>query len=96
MTRYRQHLPALDLSLERDTERTPDDGCWYLLQGDEQLGRFRSEKSARQAWARAVDESGWQPEKREIDPKERLQRDAERRERERFLEYWGNSHKHRR
>lgn len=95
MASYRQHLPALDLSLERETERVPHDGYWYLLRGGEQVGRFRSERAARDAWKRVVDESGWRPEKREIDAEERRRLDVERRERERFLEYWGNSHKFR-
>jgi hypothetical protein len=76
---YRQHLPALDLSIERLTPRVPSDGGWYLLRGVEQVGRFRTLKAAQDEWDRIVAESGWKPEARAVDPTERIR--AERAER---------------
>lgn len=76
---YRQSLPDLELSIERYTEAVPRDGGWYLLRGGEQLGRYRSLKAAQQAWREIVQESGWKPERREVDPsrvrhRERMER----------------------
>jgi hypothetical protein len=66
-TAYRQHLPDLDLSIERYTDAVPSDGAWYLLRGGEQLGRYRSLKAAQEAWKHVLRESGWTPKAREVD-----------------------------
>jgi hypothetical protein len=76
---YRQHLPALDLAIERLTPRVPADGAWYLLRGDQQAGRFRTLKAAQSEWSRVVAESGWKPEVMTSDPVARMR--AERVER---------------
>lgn len=65
---YRQVLPDLALSIERFTDNVPADGYWYLLRAGEQIGRHRSLKAARAAWKTVVSESGWTPERRELDP----------------------------
>jgi len=67
---YRQHLPDLDLSIERDTDAVPGDGGWYLIRAGKQLGRYRSLKAAQEAWKEVVRESGWVPKAREVDPDE--------------------------
>jgi hypothetical protein len=92
---YVQRLPALDLAIERNTERVPPDGGYYLLRGGAQLGRFRSLKAAKAAWDEVVRESGWKPERREQDPRELLVRERTMQENERFNEFWGSSHKFR-
>jgi hypothetical protein len=89
-------LPALGLSLQRYTADVPDDGYWYLLRGDEQLGRHRTEKAGRAAWQEYIAGSGWEPPQRELDPAEALQRDISAREHARYVEYWSSSHKFRR
>lgn len=76
---YRQRLPALGLALERFTDAVPDDGGWYLLRDGRQIGRYRSLKAAKDAWAEVVAESGWQPAQRRADPSETIAREqAER------------------
>lgn len=67
---YRQVLPELDLSIERFTEGVPDDGAWYVIRAGEEIGRYRSLKAAQDAWRTVVEDSGWQPRRREIDPTE--------------------------
>jgi hypothetical protein len=92
---YRQHLPALDLSIERYTDAVLADGWYYLLRSGQELGRFKSLNAAREAWTEFVKASGWEPETREMDPKELLLREMTMKENERFFEYWNNSHKFR-
>jgi hypothetical protein len=65
---YRQHLPALGLSIERLTPGVPPDGGWYLLRDGEELGRFRSLKAAQAEWDVVVANSGWQPARKAADP----------------------------
>ena len=65
---YRQFLPELELSLERGTDAVPDDGHLHLLRAGEELGRYRSLKSAQAAWREVVRESGWKPQPRVVDP----------------------------
>lgn len=90
-----QRLPALELSIERYTDAVPDDGAWYLLCAGDQLARFKTYKAAKDAWDEFVSASGWKPERRQLDPKEYLIREATMRENERWHEYWGSSHKFR-
>jgi hypothetical protein len=73
---FRQHLPDLDLSIERYTDVVPDDGGWYLLRSGEQLGRHRSLKEARLAWHQVVQDSGWSPRKQDVDSKAVLSRES--------------------
>jgi hypothetical protein len=73
---FRQHLPDLELSIERYTDAVPADGGWYLLRSGEQLGRYRSLKEAKLAWERVVQDSGWRPRKLEIDAKSTLRRES--------------------
>jgi hypothetical protein len=76
---YHQHLPALELSIERATESVPDDGAFYLRRAGETIGRFRSLKAAQEAWREVVSTSGWQPGPRDTDPAEAIRRErAER------------------
>jgi len=67
---YRQHLPDLELSIERYTENVPDDGGWYLVRSGERLGRFRSLKAAQEAWRSVLRDAGWQPPRTKIDQAE--------------------------
>lgn len=76
---YVQRLAALELSLERYTADVPQDGAYYLLRAGEQVGRYRSLKGAQEAWEQAKADAGYEPPRREIDPKAALARqNAER------------------
>jgi hypothetical protein len=77
--RYRQHLPDLDLSIERYTDAVPHDGAWYLLRGGERLGRVRSLKAARDAWNEIVEQSGWSPSNLPVDTDAALRREQKER-----------------
>jgi hypothetical protein len=73
---FRQHLPELDLSIERYTEAVSGDGAWYLVRSGEQLGRYRSLKEAKLAWHQVLQESGWSPPEQDVDPKAVLRRES--------------------
>lgn len=74
-TPYRQVLPGLQLSIERYTPDVPDDGAWYVLREGDQIGRFRSLKSAKELWGAEIAASEWEPPKQAIDPDETLARE---------------------
>lgn len=76
MQAYRQVLPQLDLSIERYTDAVPDDGAWHLIRAGQQLGRYRSLRSAQEAWRVVVEESGWKAEPRPVDATDARRREA--------------------
>jgi hypothetical protein len=76
---YRQQLPELDLALEHQTDRCPDPRGWFIFRGEELVGRYPSQNAAREAWGELIEQSGWQPRKRELDAKETLLREARER-----------------
>jgi hypothetical protein len=73
---YRQHLPALDLSIERLTPRVPGDGRWYVLRGDAEVGAYGTLPAAQERWAEILEASGWKPETRAVDPGLQLRAEA--------------------
>ncbi len=47
---YRQYIPGVALSLERNTEAVPKDGWFYIIKGGESIGRYRFLKQAQQEY----------------------------------------------
>lgn len=43
---YRQFVPGIGLSLERNTDTVPKDGSFYVIRNGDVVGRFRSLKDA--------------------------------------------------
>lgn len=90
---YRQYIPDLNLSIERYTEQTPNDGKYYVLQNGEVLGSFRSLKQAQEIFKKVVQESGYKP-----SPPKRSKTTSELMT-ERYMEakelYWADSHRYR-
>ncbi len=88
---FRQSVPAIGLSLERATERTPSVGHFYVFLGEEIRGKFRNKKHAVDLYSALLKDSGFTPPPSETK--------ASRNEIvERYLDdlesYWGASHKH--
>jgi hypothetical protein len=81
-------LPALDLAIERATERTPDATRYYVFRGEEVVAAFRRLPEAQARFREIRDASGWRPAERDSDSEERLKRENEARERFRQLEHW--------
>ncbi len=94
--RYVQRLDAIDLAIERDSERAPDNQQYHVFLGDQLQGSFRKLPEAQKLFARLREESGWKPPEREELPlSERLAREREFHQRTAHLEYWSSSHKYR-
>ena len=91
---YKQSLPPLGLSIERDTECTPDDKRYYVLQDGQMLGSFATLRAAQALYKQVIADSGFQPK-----PQDGSGKTASEMMTERYLEakefYWADSHKHR-
>jgi hypothetical protein len=85
---YIQRLPAVDLAIERATERTPDRSRYYVFRGDEVVGAFRRLPDAQGRFREIRDNSGWKAPERASDPVERLKREKAAQERHRQMEHW--------
>lgn len=87
--RYVQRLPALGLSIERNTEAVPPDGRWHLLRDGVEIGCFRSRTAAQDAWREIVDTSGWKPPAKDVrSSEEMLAAERAARDRDARNEYW--------
>ncbi len=92
MERYKQSIPAIQLSIQRGTEAVPADGHYYVLLGGEVRGRFRTLRQAQALYKTLLGESGYEP----PGPPDRI--DPGQEAVERYLDelggYWSESHKH--
>jgi hypothetical protein len=70
---YIQRLPAVDLAIERATERTPDRSRYYVFRGKEVVGAFRRLPDAQACFREIRDSSGWKALEREKAAQERYQ-----------------------
>jgi hypothetical protein len=68
----KQGIPAIGISLERDTDRTPDTMQFHLFQHDTLIGSFSTRRQAEQAYRQAIAASGYQPPVVEDTNQERL------------------------
>ncbi len=57
----KQGIPAIGISLEQDTDRTPDRTQFHLFQHDTLLASFAARHKAEQAYHAAIAASGYQP-----------------------------------
>ena len=58
---YKHYIPALDLSIERYTNRVPNDGKYHVVYRRNIVGSFRSRKQAEEKFYQIVKESGYKP-----------------------------------
>jgi hypothetical protein len=93
---YTQRLEAIELTIEKATERTPDTKQFHVFLGDELKGSFKKLPEAQKLFARLKEESGWKPPPREqLSLQEQLSRERELHQRTAYMEYWSSSHKFR-
>lgn len=85
---YIQRLPALDLAIERATERTPDVTRYYVFHGEELVADFRRLPDAQARFREIRDASEWEPPERNSSPEDQLKREKDAHERFRQLEHW--------
>jgi len=95
MQPYRQSVPSLRVSIERDTPAVPPDGYYYVVQDGKILGRFHGLKQATARYKQLLADAGYEPptaEPRKIDPtKEAVERYMDDLE-----AYWSDASNHRR
>ena len=53
---YRQYVPSIELSLEKNTEDVPDDGWYYVIKSKEVVGRFKRYSHAHEVYKAIRDE----------------------------------------
>jgi hypothetical protein len=92
MESYRQSVPAIGLSLERETSSVPRDGHFYVLLNGEIKGRFRTMRQALALYKSLLKESGYTPPP--VDRKHDPAREAVERYMDELESYWADSHKH--
>jgi hypothetical protein len=92
---YSQRLPALALVLERNTDKVPADGYFYLLRDGAEIGKYRSLKAAKAAWDQTLEEAGWEPPPaRKPSPEEMLRKEKLAQEKSTYFEYWNSGRRH--
>lgn len=93
--KYVQRLPALGLSIERNTPAVQADGRWHLLRDEVEIDSFRTLKAAQEAWREIVAASGWTPPKTDgRSAKEILDAERAARDRDARNEYWHSGRRH--
>ena len=91
---YRQVIPDVQLSIEKDTETVPKDGKYYVVHKGEIKGAYKSMKSAQRLFSELVKEIGYTP-----SIKSERKKSASELATDRYLEekdfYWADSYRHR-
>ena len=91
---FRQVIPDVQLSVEKDTDAVPKDGKYYVVYKGEIKGAFRSIKPAQQMFSEFVKEIGYTPSTMST-----RRKSASELATDRYLEekdfYWANSYKYR-
>jgi len=60
--RYRHFVPAISLSIEKNTGNVPNDGKFYLVKAGMVIQSFRSRRLAEERFRQMLVESGYRPE----------------------------------
>jgi hypothetical protein len=93
--RYRQGIPAIDLFIERGTERVPADGRYHVVQAGEVVGSYRGLKAAQRRYRQQLDAIGYVPAPRaELSTDEQLRREDLERDLLRSASFWAESYRH--
>lgn len=91
---YKQYIPDLQLSIEKDTQNVPSDGCYYVVRAGTIRGKYRSLRKAEELFHALVKESGYKPKSEKAKAKTAPELSIER-----YLDakdlYWAESHKFR-
>lgn len=90
---YRRELPQIDLSVERGTDRVPNDGKFHILRDGEVLESFKLEKTAVARFREIAQEIGFSPEGSKAKPTNAFEEDLDHYFDAKEL-YWGESHKY--
>jgi|SRR5579883_322686 hypothetical protein len=95
LERYRQGIPAIDLYIERGTERVPADGRYHVTLQGAVVGSFRSLKGAQSCYRRKLHESGYTPQPQpQMSAEEQLRHENIERDLLRSASFWAESHRY--
>src|SRR5579871_3021661 len=91
--RYRQGVPALDLYIERGTERVPNDRRYHVVHQGDLVGSFRNLRAAQLCYKRKQDALGFVVTPEPIATDELLRREDLERDLLRTASFWAESHR---
>ena len=93
--RYRQGIPAIDLYIERCTERTPADGRYHVLKDGVVVGSFRGLKGAQACYRSRLEASGYTPTPLpQRSTEEQIRHENIERDLLRSASFWAESYRH--
>ena len=78
MAYYRRYIPAINLSLEKDSNNVPNDGKYHILHDGKVVAGFKNHKQADEYFEQLVKASGYKPPKATIDKHNSAQESIER------------------
>lgn len=91
---YRHFIPQISLSIERCTTKVPNDGKYYILDGERCIASFRSLKKAEEKFRELVSKSGYKPKHKPAEKRSVAEEGIDR-----YLqakdEYWAESYRYR-
>ncbi len=88
---FRQAVPDIDLSLERNSHRVASDGSYYVLLRGEIKGKFRSKAKALELYRALLESSGYTPPVEDSQP---TRNEAVEGYLDTLEDYWSQSYKH--
>jgi len=93
--RYRQGVPAVDLYIERGTERVPSDRRYHVLEAGAVVGSFRGLRAAQRCYQLRLAALNYVPERSDTpSTEEQLRRENIERDLLRSASYWAESYRH--
>src|SRR4051812_24109170 len=93
--RYRQGIPAIDLYIERGTERVPPDGRYHVVHGGKVVGSYRGLRGAQACYRNRLAESGYVPAPSpQLSADEQLRHENIERDLLRSASFWAESHRY--
>jgi hypothetical protein len=93
--RYRQGVPAIDLYIERGTERVPMDRRYHVLETGQLVGSFRGLRAAQRCYQERLAALNYVPERADTpSTEEQLRRENLERDLLRSASYWAESYRH--
>jgi hypothetical protein len=93
--RYRQGIPAIDLYIERGTERVPADGRYHVVHAEQVVGSYRGLRGAQACYRSRLAASGYVPAAPpRLSAEEQLRHENIERDLLRSASFWAESHRY--
>jgi len=93
--RYKQGVPALDLFIERGTDRVPQDQRFHVIEAGAVIGGFRALRTAQRLYQERLAALNFAPAPVDVvSTEEQLRRENLERDLLRSASYWAESYRH--